>query len=103
MESTILESQLTIQKLQLDIIKLRKMLFGSSHEKYVAAVDPNAPTLFDFPAIAEAVTTSTTTVVYEKTKKQLRPNHPGCNPFPEHLRREEQIINPEGIDLATAK
>lgn len=103
MESTILESHLTIQKLQLDIIKLRKMLFGSSHEKYVAAVDPNAPTLFDLPAIAEAVTTSTTTVVYEKTKKQLRPNHPGRNPFPEHLRREEQIINPEGIDLATSK
>jgi hypothetical protein len=63
MESIILELQLTIQKLQLDIIKLRKRLFGSSHVKYVAAVDPNAPTLFDLPAIAEAVTTSTTTLV----------------------------------------
>ena len=33
----------------------------------------------------------------------LQSNHKGRNPFPETLRREEQIINPEGADLVTLK
>lgn len=50
-----------------------------------------------------SVAYAATTVTYEKTSKHLQPNHKGRNSFPETLRREEQILYPAGIDLATAK
>lgn len=94
--------QLTIQKLQLEILQLKKLVFGSRHEKFIAA-GQGALTLFDVEPIAETVTTSTTTVSYEKKTTQLQSNHHGRNRFPENLRREEQVIYPQGIDTATAK
>lgn len=97
------KQQFTIQNLQLQLARLKKLVFGSRHEKFVAAGTPIAPTLFDVPAIEELLDNKTTTVAYEKTSKQTRPNHPGRNSFPEHLRREERIINPEGIDTTLAK
>ncbi len=96
------KQQLTIQDLEFQLAQLKKLVFGSRHEKFVSADTPIAPTLFDLPAITELLDNTTTTVTYEKTSKQLRPNHPGRNSFPEILRREERIINPEGIDPAVA-
>lgn len=101
--SIIEAQQLTIQTLQLEILQLKKLVFGSRHEKFWGADSANAPTLFDIPAIAEVVTTGTATVSYEKTTKKLQPNHKGRNSFPETLRREEQVLYPEGIDITTAK
>ena len=101
---SIIESQqLTIQTLQLQILQLKKLIYGSRHEKFLGATDQNVPTLFDVPPIAEVITTATTTVTYEKTNKQLQPNHKGRNSFPDTLRRQEQILYPQGIDLSTAK
>ncbi len=101
--SIIEAQQLTIQNLQLEIIGLKKIVFGSSHERFIAATSGNAPTLFDVPPIAEVATLSTTTLSYEKTKTQLQSNHKGRNGFAEHLRREEEIIYPDGIDPASVK
>lgn len=95
--------QFTIQNLQLQLLQLKKLVYGSRHEKFVSTTDQNVPTLFDVPAIAEVITTATTTVTYEKTNKQLQPNHKGRNSFPDTLRREEQILYPQGTDLSTAK
>lgn len=98
------EEQSTInQKLQLEIHQLKKLIFGSRHEKFISSDTQVAPTLFDLPPIAELLDSTTTTVTYEKTDKQLRPNHKGRNSFPENLRREERIINPGGIDTGLAK
>jgi transposase len=101
--SIIETQQLTIQNLQLQILQLKKIVFGSRHERFVGNKDENAPTLFDVPALAEVISTPGTTVTYEKTSKQLRPNHKGRNSFPETLRREEEILYPEGVDIATAR
>lgn len=95
--------QLTIQALQLEILQLKKLVFGSRHEKFMGAVSANAPELFNVPALAEVVTTGISTVSYEKTIQKLQPNHKGRNSFPQALRREEQVLYPEGTDLATAK
>ncbi len=100
---TIEAQQFTIQNLQLQLLQLKKLFYGSRHEKFLGAADQKAPTLFDLPAIAEVITSAATTVTYEKTNKHLQPNHKGRNGFPETLRREEQILYPAGIDLATAK
>jgi transposase len=94
--------QLTIQTLQLEILQLKKLVFGSRHEKFIAA-GQNAPTLFDVAPVAEVVSTATTTVSYEKKATQLQSSHHGRNGFPDNLRREEQVIYPQGIDTATAK
>jgi transposase len=101
--SVIETQQLTIQKLQLQILQLNKIVFGSRHERFNGGGDQNAPTLFDIPAVAEVISSPGTTVTYEKTKKQLQPNHKGRNGFPDALRREEQILYPEGIDVSTAR
>lgn len=95
--------QFTIQNLQLQLLQLKKLVYGSRHEKFVSATDQNLPTLFDVAPMAEVVTTGTTKVTYEKTNKQLQPNHKGRNSFPDTLRREEQILYPQGIDRSTAK
>ena len=95
--------QFTIQNLQLQILQLKKLVYGSRHEKFLSAADQNMPTLFEVLPIAEVITAGATTVTYEKTNKQLQPNHKGRNSFPDTLRREEQILYPEGIDLSTAK
>lgn len=101
--SIIETQQLTIQNLQLQLIQLNKIVFGSRHERFIGTRDENAPTLFDVPPLAEVISSGTTTVTYEKTNRQLQPNHKGRNSFPENLRREEQILYPEGIDVANAK
>jgi len=101
--SIILQSQVTIQDLQFQLAQLKKLVFGSRHEKFVSSDTQLAPTLFDIPPITDLLDSTPTTVTYEKPNKQSRPNHPGRNSFPENLRREESIINPEGIDTAVAK
>ena len=100
---TIQSQQLTIQALQLEMLLLKKMLFGSRHEKFMVVTDPDAPTLFDVTAIAEIITTTTTELIQKRTTTRLQPNHKGRNAFPEQLRRETQVINPDGIDPSTAK
>lgn len=91
------------QDLEFQLAQLKKLVFGSRHEKFVAANAQLAPTLFHIPPIAALLDHTPATIAYQKTNKQLRPNHPGRNSFPEHLRREERIIYPQGIDPAVAK
>ena len=100
---TIESQQFTIQGLQIEMLLLKKMLFGSRHEKFQVVADPHAPTLFDVTALAEVITTTATTVIQKKVTARLQPNHKGRNTLPEQLRREIQIINPTGIDVANAK
>ena len=96
--------QLTIKGLQLEMLLMRKMIFGSRHEKFQSEPPSVAPTLFDVPpiAIAEVITTTVVTQK-ERTTTRLQPNHKGRNGLPEHLRREIKIVTPAGIDLANAK
>jgi len=100
----IIEAQaLTIQNLQLQILQLKKLVFGSRHEKFIGAENSTALTLFDVDALAEEIVTDIKTVSYDKTTTQLQSNHKGRNAFPDTLRRVEKIINPEGIDIEKAK
>ncbi len=100
----IIEAQsLTIQNLQLQIHQLKKLVFGSRHEKFMGPDSPTAPTLFEVDPIAEAVITDIKTVSYDKTTTQLQSNHKGRNPLPDTLRRVEQILHPEGLDIEKVK
>jgi transposase len=100
----VIEAQaLTIQNLQLQILRFKKLIFGSRHEKFTGTDNQLAPTLFNVEPIAEVVITATTPVSYDKKTTQLQPNSKGRNPFPDTLPRVEQILNPEGLDMEKAK
>ena len=91
------------EDLEFQLAQLKKLVFGSRHEKFLASSAAPMPILFDLPPIDSLLQTSTTTVTYEKPVHQPRPGHPGRNSFPGHLRREERIIDPMGIDPTLAQ
>ena len=101
--SIIEDKQLTIDTLQLQLLQLKKIIFGSKHEKFMAGPLQNAPVLFDVPSIAEVITAGSRTITYERPKQQLQSNHKGRNSFPDSLRRVTKTLYPEGMDLASAK
>lgn len=85
------EALLQIQKLQLQVHDLQKMLFGSRHEKFITPQNDTVvqQDLFPLDKIAENQVIKTTLVkAHEKVKTALRPNHPGRSPLPDTLRRE---------------
>lgn len=94
------EQDIIISALRHELAQLKKMVFGSRHERFVPASHPSQLTL---DIIAETLATpeviSTQTIEYTRTvTEQKKPIvHPGRNPLPEHLRREEIILEPINI------
>jgi transposase len=83
--------------LQLQLLQLQKIVFGSRHEKF--KTDPNAhalqSALFNEEKIAEVLVESTRQVAgYEKKKTVVQINHPGRYPLPEGLRRVDILLMP---------
>ena len=91
--------QVTVAALQQQLAQLQKMIFGSKHERFVPAdVNPSQLSLD-----IQAESTATCSVVDAKKITYTRTNvsveqkplvHPGRMKLPEHLRREEIIIEP---------
>lgn len=87
----------------LELDKLKKIIFGSKHERFVAAENPAQLSLnIQAEAIAERVVT-TKTVEVTRTSTTITPNkkeHPGRMKLPEHLERRETIVEPaEDVSL----
>ena len=86
-----------INLLKLQLIELQKFIFSGKQEKFKPAANANAaqPDLFPDDKLAEVIV-STTVEIKEVTtkKKSIRVNHPGRNPLPAHLRREEIVLLP---------
>ncbi len=93
-----------IETLQLELLQLRKLIFLSRHEKFVSTTaQPNQPLLFDVAAVAETETKTQTIKEHTKTKVSLVGKHKGRNGFPAHLRREETVVEPQGLDTGMLK
>jgi hypothetical protein len=86
------------QSLQLQINELKKIIFGSKSEKFVAAGNSDGSTQPDlFPTNKlGGWEVMKTTVIKQHEKKQvaLNVNHPGRNPLPQNLRREVIELQP---------
>ncbi|HEY1870107.1 MAG TPA: IS66 family transposase, partial [Chitinophagaceae bacterium] len=84
--------QLQVQSLQLQLADLKKIIFGSKGEKFIAAVGDAGSVQADlFPGdkLGEHTVVKTTTVQsFEKHQTKLTISHPGRNPLPDQLRRE---------------
>ena len=82
----------------MQIIELRKYIFGGGQEKFKAngSNHPEQGDLFAGEKIAEVVTESVKKVEgYEVKKTAVRVNHPGRTPLAEHLRREVIVLAPD--------
>ena len=89
--------------LQFQVYQLKQLIYSQKSERFHSnPSDPNTPRLFHVEPVAELVELPGKQITYEKKTKELRPNHPGRNAFPEKLRREEIVLNPEGIDVSKA-
>ncbi len=95
-----LQFEMTDLKHQLD--QLKKMIFGSKHERFVPS--NNGPNNFQLSLNLEAETiaackiTDATKIEYIRTKTEVIENkkpHPGRMKLPEHLRRETIILQPD--------
>ncbi len=92
-------SLLEIALLKQELAQLKKMIFGSRHERFIPT-DPNAPTQLSLNVETETVAavkiTDAKKIAYTKVTTAITPAkiHPGRNPLPEHLERREQIVLP---------
>ena len=83
--------------------QLKKMIFGSRHERFVPASDnksnPQLSLTLDADTIAQCKITDATKVEYIRTKTEVTQNkpkaHPGRMKLPEHLRRDTIILQPD--------
>ena len=96
-----LKCDLAAVRLELD--KLKKMVFGSKHERFVPTENPSQLSLdIQAEVIAERVVT-TEKVEITRTSTTITPNkkeHPGRMKLPEHLERRETIVEPtEDVSL----
>ena len=102
-EKVIKEKDFIIKKLTDQIAWLRRKFWKSSSEKYIPS-DP-AQRKLDFEGLEllpeeEAMITASATeiITYKRTRVEREKKQPVRMPLPENLRREEEIIEPEGID-----
>jgi transposase len=93
------QSQIEIAFLKQELAQLKKIIFGSKQERFVASdtVDPKQLSLnIQAEAVAAVKITDTKKIEYTKVTKAITPAqlHPGRNPLPDHLERREQVIEP---------
>lgn len=97
-QQIIAELQLQNQSLQLQINELKKIVFGSQGEKFIAAGNNNGsiqPDLFPNDKLGQWEVIKTTVIKqHEKKQAALKVNHPGRNPLPQTLRREVIELQP---------
>ncbi|MBC7509055.1 MAG: hypothetical protein H7320_09955, partial [Ferruginibacter sp.] len=86
-----------INLLRLQILELQKFIFSGKQEKFKLNPYSNEQqiALFENDKLAEVVVESIKHVKAHEVKQTVvRVNHPGRNPLPAHLRREEIILTP---------
>jgi transposase len=94
----IAERDATIQKLINEVIALRRRLFGRSSERFIPE-DPSQLSLaFDGQeSLPEELEIQTQEIEVSYTRKKENTKQPVRNAIPEHIRREEVVIEPENI------
>ncbi len=100
-------SQIELLQLKQQLEQLRKMVFGSKHERFVpsAISDSQLPLNIQADATASCTVSGAQRISYVKSTVTIEPTplqHPGRMKLPDSLRREEIIIEPAG-DLSGCK
>ena len=93
------QSQFELLQLKQQLDQLKKMIFGSKHERFIPSTINESQLSLDINAEATATVsvTSTKQISYTRTNiavEQKPLQHPGRMKLPESLRREEIVIEP---------
>lgn len=101
-EAKLEQAEIKIASLSFEIDKLKKLIFVSKHERFIAADNEDSSQLtldLDAETIAVCKITDGTKVSYIRTKTEVTENkpkaHPGRAKLPEHLRREIILLQPD--------
>ncbi len=95
-ENALLREEIAFLKEEL--AQFKRMVFGSKKERFIPA-DPGQQGLFDATAHPSEAQQETVTYQREKTAKKGKAKR---LLLPAHLPREEEIIEPEGLDTANS-
>ena len=92
-----------IKQLTDQLAWLRRKFWKASSEKYIPADPAQRKIDFDgldiLPEEEETIKAAASEIItYKRNKPEHTKKQPVRLPLPEHLRREEEIIEPEGID-----
>jgi len=101
-EATIKEQKDEIKKLTDQLAWYRRKFWKSSSEKYIPE-DPNQRKIdFDgldvLPQEQDVIEKAAKEIISYERRKPEKKNKPVRQPLPDHLRREIEVIEPEGID-----
>ena len=100
-QAVIEQLQFTVSTLKHELDQMKKMIFGSKHERFVPSDNTDSLQLklnLEAETIEACKITDATKVEYIRTKTQVMENkkpHPGRMKLPEHLRRETTILQPK--------
>jgi len=102
-QKVIEEKDRLIKKLTDQLSWLRRKFWKASSEKYIPADPAQRKIDFDgieiLPEEKETIKAAASEIItYKRNKPEPTKKQPVRLPLPEHLRREEEIIEPEGID-----
>ena len=101
------QSQLTIEVLKQELKQLKRIIYGSKHERFVPLNNNPSQLSLDIQVqeIAQCNISAAKKIEYIRTTKEITENkkgHPGRMKLPEHLERREIIIEPLE-DVSTLK
>lgn len=94
------QAEQTIGQLKHELAVLKKIIFGSRHERFISAEQSSQQLSLDITSeeLHASKVTSAQRISYTRIKVNTEPTpHPGRNKLPDHLRREEIIIEPDNI------
>jgi len=102
-QKVIEEKDRLIKKLTDQLAWLRRKFWKASSEKYIPADPAQRKIDFDgleiLPEEEETIKAAASEIItYKRNKPEHAKKQPVRLPLPEHLRREEEIIEPQGID-----
>ncbi len=89
-----------------EVAQLKKMIFGSRHERFESTITESSQLTLGLAVDAIATAAETEEVIVTKTITKVASKpiaHPGRSPLPAHLRREETILEPAIIPEGSKK
>jgi transposase len=91
--------QVKYEALQLELNDLKRMIFGSKHERFVPTANSPAQTTLDLPVeqVATCSVIDAKKITYTRTTTEVaqKNEHTGRMKLPDHLPRRELVIEPE--------
>ena len=90
------ESALEIASLKHELANLKRLIFGSKNERFVPSNSSSSQLSLDIEAeeVAQCSVIKAQKIEYIRHTTEIKKEHPGRTPLPEHLERREIVVEP---------